>query len=69
MEASGACRDLDNAMGLAFLPQGGLTRLCTGDWTQVIPSGATPPVTPCRLRIASVLSDAELAALPERDRP
>lgn len=69
LEAAGACRDLDNAMGLAFLPQGGLTRLCTGDWTQVVPSGATPPVMPCRLRIVSVLTEAERAALPARDRP
>jgi hypothetical protein len=56
-------------MGLAFLPQGGLTRLCTGDWTMIVPNGATPPVTPCRVRIVMKLSDAEVAALPARDRP
>lgn len=69
LEAAGYCRDLDDAMALAFLPQGGLTRLCTGDWTQVVPSGATRPVTPCRVRIVKRLTDAEVAALPERDRP
>ncbi|HEY1073318.1 DUF6491 family protein [Brevundimonas sp.] len=69
LETAGYCRDLDDAMGVAFLPQGGLNRLCTGDWTQLVPSGATPPVTPCRARIVKRLSDAEVAALPERDRP
>ena len=69
LEAAGHCRDLENAMGLAFLPQGGLTNLCTGDWTMVVPSGATPPVTPCRVRIVKRLTDAEIAALPDRDRP
>ena len=69
LETAGYCRDLDTAMGLAFLPQGGLNRLCTGDWTQVVPSGATPPATLCRVRIVKRLSEAEVAALPERDRP
>jgi hypothetical protein len=69
LEAAGHCRDLENAMGLAFLPQGGLTNMCTGDWTMVVPSGATPPVTPCRVRIVKRLTDAEIAALPDRDRP
>ncbi|WP_313003187.1 DUF6491 family protein [Brevundimonas sp.] len=69
LEAAGYCRDLENAMGLAFLPQGGLTRLCTGDWTMIVPSGGTPPVTPCRVRIVKRLTDAEVAALPDRDRP
>ena len=69
LEAAGHCRDLDGAMGLAFLPQGGLTQICTGDWTMIVPSGATPPVTPCRVRIVKKLSDAEIAALPARDRP
>ena len=69
LEATGYCRDLDGAMGIAFLPQGGLTQICTGDWTMIVPSGATPPVTPCRVRIVKKLSDAEIAALPARDRP
>jgi hypothetical protein len=69
LEAAGHCRDLDGAMGLAFLPQGGLTQICTGDWTMIVPNGATPPVTPCRVRIVKKLTDAEIAALPARDRP
>lgn len=69
LETAGYCRDLDNAMGLAFLPQAGLSRLCTGDWTMIVPSGATPPVTPCRVRIVKRLTEAEVAGLPERDRP
>lgn len=33
-------------------------------------SGAcTPPATPCRARIVKRLSEAEVAALPDRDRP
>lgn len=69
LQAAGYCRGLENAMGLAFLPQDGLNRMCTGDWTMIVPSGATPPVTPCRVRVVKRLSDAEIAALPERDRP
>ncbi|MGO4411208.1 MULTISPECIES: DUF6491 family protein [unclassified Brevundimonas] len=69
LETAGYCPNLEDAMGLAFLPQRGLDRLCTGDWTMVVPSGATPPVTPCRVRIVKRLSEAEVAALPERDRP
>lgn len=69
LETAGYCRDLENAMGLAFLPQGGLTRMCTGDWTMIVPSGAMPPVTPCRVRIVKRLEEAEVAGLPERDRP
>ena len=69
LEAAGHCRDLDGAMGLAFLPQGGLTQICTGDWTMIVPNGATPPVTPCRVRIVKKLTHAVSAALPARDRP
>lgn len=69
LEAAGHCRDLDGAMGLAFLPQVGLAQICTGDWTMIVPNGATPPVTPCRVRIVKKLSDVEIAALPPRDRP
>lgn len=69
LETAGYCPDLDDAMGLAFLPQRGLDHLCTGDWTQVVPSGAMRPITPCRVRIVKRLTEAEVAALPERDRP
>ena len=69
LQVSGACRDMDHAMGMAFWPQGGLDRLCTGDSTQIVFSGGTPPATPCHARIVKKLSEAEVAALPDRDRP
>lgn len=69
LQVSGACRDMDHAMGMAFWPQRGLDRLCTGDTTQIMFSGGTPRATPCRARIVKKLSEAEVAALPERDRP
>ena len=69
LQVSGACRDMDHAMGMAFWPQRGLDRLCTGDTTQIMFSGGTPPATPCRARIVKKLSEAEIAALPDRDRP
>ena len=40
LQVSGACRDMDHAMGMAFWPQRGLDRLCTGDTTQIMFSGA-----------------------------
>ena len=69
LQVSGACRDMDHAMGMAFWPQHGLDRLCTGDRTQIMFSGGTPPATPCFARVVRKLSEAEVAALPERDRP
>ncbi|WP_292085604.1 MULTISPECIES: DUF6491 family protein [unclassified Brevundimonas] len=69
LQVSGACRDMDHAMGMAFWPQRGLDRLCTGDTTQIVFSGGTPPATPCHARIVKKLSEAEVAALPDRDRP
>jgi len=68
LETASYCPDLESAIGIAFLPQRGMTSLCTGDWTQVVPTGA-PPITPCRVRVVKRLTEAEVAALPARDRP
>ena len=70
LEALGACTDLDSsAMGIAFLPATRLNRLCSGDWSDLSVAGGPSPQSPCRVRVVKQLTEAEVAALPERDRP
>lgn len=65
LNASGFCRGLDAATGIAIRAQAGSgSRLCTGDWALI---GAGPE--PCRARVARVLTAAEVEALPSRYRP
>lgn len=65
LNASGFCRGLDAATGIAIRAQAGAgSRLCTGDWALI---GAGPE--PCRARVARALTLAEVEALPSRYRP
>lgn len=70
LNASGACLNLSHAQGIAFAPEmRGVSRLCVGDWTTVVPSGGTPPRETCRMHVEKALTAAELEALPARYRP
>lgn len=65
LNASGFCRGMDAATGIAIRAQAGSgSRLCTGDWALI---GAGPE--PCRARVARVLTATEVEALPSRNRP
>lgn len=65
LNASGFCRDLEYATGVAIRPQAGSgPRLCVGDWA-LVGVGAEP----CRARVARRLTAAEVEALPSRQRP
>lgn len=72
LRGAGFCRDLDYALALSIRPQtGGINRLCTGDWAEVAVAGggATPSMGPCRVQVTRALTEAEVEALPSRQRP
>lgn len=65
LNASGFCRDLDFANAIVIRPQaGGGNRVCVDDWV-VIGAGAEP----CRAVVRRQLTEAEVEALPSRQRP
>ncbi|MEG1451541.1 DUF6491 family protein [Brevundimonas sp.] len=51
LEAFGVCNDLDDAFGIAFLPDLGMSRVCTGDTARILTRGGVEPATPCRVRV------------------
>lgn len=65
----GYCDNIDFAFSIGFVPDAGFNRLCTGDLSRILVSGGTPPRAPCRVRVVKKLTDAEVMALPARDRP
>lgn len=71
LNAAGGCPDLDFAQQVALIPDGGMagSRLCTDDWARVVVPGSTSPSSVCRVRISRQLTEAQVAALPERQRP
>jgi len=70
VNTSGACTDLDSTFGIALHPgTGSISRLCTGDWTNVLVRGQTRGTGPCRAQVTRMLTDEQVALLPERDRP
>lgn len=68
LEVAGSCPELRDTMAIGFAPMGGTSSLCTGDYTRLV-AGGSPSAIPCSVRMAGALTDAEVAALPERDRP
>ena len=71
LNAAGGCPDLDFAQQVALVPDGGMagSRLCTDDWARVVVPGSTSAASVCRVRISRQLTEAEVAALPPRQRP
>ncbi len=72
LNSSGGCTDLDFTHRIAITPDvGGLAggRICTGDWARIaLPASSAPPRT-CRARVTRLLTEAEVAALPDAHRP
>ncbi|QBX36695.1 hypothetical protein E4M02_05440 [Brevundimonas sp. S30B] len=65
LDTSGFCRDLDFVNAIVIRPQaGGGNRVCVDDWV-VIGAGAEP----CRAVVRRQLTEAEVEALPSRQRP
>ncbi|GAA0870500.1 hypothetical protein GCM10009116_23360 [Brevundimonas basaltis] len=72
LNSSGGCTDLDFTHRLAITPDvGGLAggRICTGDWARITLPASSAPVRSCRARVSRVLTEAEIAALPDAHRP
>lgn len=70
LNSAGGCVDLDFAYRLAIVPDtGSSSRLCTGDWAQVVVPGSTSVATTCRVRVMRRLTEAEIEALPGSHRP
>ncbi len=67
LQTLGLCSDVDFAFAIAFVPSTGLDRLCVGDTSRLL--AGVPPREPCRIRVAKRLTQAEVMALPSRDRP
>lgn len=69
LQTLGYCPDIDFAFGLAFLPTAGINRLCTDDTSRIVVAGGPSPRAQCRIRVVKKLTEAEVAALPSRNRP
>ena len=72
LNSSGGCTDLDFAQRLAITADGasmGGGRICTGDWARITLPGSASPISTCRARVSRVLTEAEVAALPDAHRP
>lgn len=69
LETMGACPDLEHALSIGFKPEGGFSSLCAGDWTRLVSNTGTFTHMPCSVRMTGALTEAEVAALPARDRP
>ncbi len=69
--SAGGCLDIDFAVTLAITQDfGGSGQVCVGDTVRLYTAGG-PGVTdvPCRARIDRKLTEAEIEALPSRQRP
>lgn len=72
LHAAGGCPDMDFARQVALIPDGGMvgSRLCSDDWARVVvPGSISAAATVCRVRISRQLTEAQVAALPPRQRP
>ncbi|MFK0300170.1 DUF6491 family protein [Brevundimonas sp. NPDC090276] len=67
LQTFGMCSDVDFAFAIAFVPNTALSRLCVGDTSRLV-VGA-PPRDLCRVQVVKQLTEAEVMALPSRDRP
>lgn len=67
LQTFGMCSDIDFAFAIAFVPNTPLNRLCVGDTSRLVVGG--PPRDLCRVQVVKKLTEAEVAALPARDRP
>ena len=68
---SGGCSDLNFTNSIQISQQlGDASRVCVGDTARLVPGGGSNLVNlPCLARVEKKLTEAEIAALPGRDRP
>lgn len=63
----GYCSEGDFTLSISF--EQVLGRICTGDTAHINMIGGVSPRTYCRAQVVKKLTEAEIAALPARDRP
>ena len=67
---SGGCMDLETTNQLVVMPMTrGLSQICVGDSVLLATPGSGPMAGQCVGRVMRTLSEAEVEALPSRDRP
>ncbi|WP_298163610.1 hypothetical protein [Brevundimonas sp.] len=67
---SSGCFDLGSANAIAISPSAGINdRLCVGDGARIASLGPSSLPGPCFARIERSLTEAEIEALPGRQRP
>lgn len=67
---SAGCLDIERSNSLAVTPAAGFTsRLCVGDSARILVRDATVRQGPCSARVTRRLTEAEVEALPSRQRP
>ena len=69
LSTSGGCFDLNTTQQVSIRPSMGSSRLCAGEWADVALPGSTGSPQVCRAMIEKKLTDAEIEAIPARDRP
>ena len=63
----GYCPEIDFTLTMGFVQK--LGRLCTGDTSHITMADGLTPRTVCQVQVVKKLTEAEIAALPSRDRP
>lgn len=69
LQSFGDCADIDFALSIAFLPNSGVNRLCTGDLSRIVVGSGLSPRNQCRVQVVKKLTATEVEALPARNRP
>ncbi|MNE28082.1 hypothetical protein D3C80_1215110 [compost metagenome] len=68
LKTLGHCPEIDFNLTMSFMPAPRLSRICTGD-TPTIAMSDQGLRSLCRVQVVKKLTEAEVAALPARDRP
>lgn len=69
LDATGFCQDIDFANQIAIVSRNGVSRLCTGDFADLVVPSLAEGSARCNVRVVRRLTPEEEAALPSRDRP
>lgn len=67
LKTVGSCPEIDFTLSITFVQR--LGRLCTGDTTHITMADGLTPRTVCQVQVVKKLTEAEIEALPSRDRP
>jgi hypothetical protein len=68
LKTVGSCPEVDFGLSIRFKSAGPFSRICTGD-TATIEMHQIGQRSLCQVQVVKKLTEAEIAALPSRDRP